>query len=293
MKEQTVLRIASRMRNLHEPIAVSRIPYEESDGFYSVWKITDETGSCLLKRTESETEIEIYRKLANRIDALPALFGTTTYRSKPYLLTEFANGHNLMSATRSDLIRVLDAMIRMQQTFWGSRQRIGDRFSDCLNACKKRRAYLKEPRLIDAFDRFEAAYRALPRTLCHNDFLPFNLIVGKERVVFIDWEHGGILPYPSMIARLLAHGSEHGETPFYMTLQDRDYAIDYYYDRLLREKGISKNDYLSAMDRFFFFEHLEWVYVYRKYGKRPDARYENALRLSNEYADRIINEKAR
>ncbi|MBR2645131.1 MAG: aminoglycoside phosphotransferase family protein [Clostridia bacterium] len=188
MKEETVLQIASRMHDFSDPVDVSQIPYEECDGFYSVWKITDARGSYLLKRTASETELAIYRKLRNRIDTLPTFYGATEYRGKPYLLLEFVEGHNLMQATRDDLRRVLDAMIRMQDRFWGSRQRVGEPFSAALQSCLNRKAYLSETVLIDAFTRFEAMYRTFPRTLCHNDFLPFNVIVGTERTAFIDWE---------------------------------------------------------------------------------------------------------
>ena len=287
MKEQTVLHIASRMRDFSDPVDVSQIPYEECDGFYSVWKITDARGSYLLKRIASETELAIYRKLRNRIDALPTFYGATEYRGKPYLLLEFVEGHNLMHATRNDLGRVLDAMIRMQDRFWGSRQRVGEPFSAALQSCLNRKAYLSETVLIDAFTRFEAMYRTLPCTLCHNDFLPFNVIVGTERTAFIDWEYGGILPYPAMLARLLAHTSEHGETPFFMTQQDRDFAIETYYDRLIHKKGISRADYLAAMNAFLFYESLEWVYVYRKYNKPPDALYDFALRQSHDFAEKV------
>lgn len=287
MKEETVLQIASRMHDFSDPVDVSQIPYEECDGFYSVWKITDARGSYLLKRTASETELAIYRKLRNRIDALPTFYGATEYRGNPYLLLEFVEGHNLMQATRDDLRRVLDAIIRMQDMFWESRQRIGEPFSAALQSCLNRKVYLKETVLIDAFTRFEAMYRTLPRTLCHNDFLPFNVIVGTERTAFIDWEYGGILPYPAMLARLLAHASEHGETPFFMTQQDRDFAIETYYDRLIHKKGISRADYLAAMNAFLFYESLEWVYVYRKYNKPPDALYDFALRQSHDFAEKL------
>lgn len=293
MKEQTVLHIASRMHDLSEPINVSQIPYEECDGFYSVWKITDARGSYLLKRTASETELAIYRKLRNRIDALPAYYGATEYRGKPYLLTEFVEGHNLMHATRDDLAHVLDAVIRMQDMFWGSNQRVGEPFSAAFKSCLNRKTYLKETVLIDAFTRLEAMYKTLPRTLCHNDFLPFNVIVGPERTAFIDWEYGGILPYPVMLARILAHTSEHGETPFFMTQEDREFAIETYYDCLIREKGISRADYLAALNAFLFYESLEWVYVYRKYNKPPDALYDFALRQSHIFAEKVLHEKAR
>ena len=146
-----------------------------------------------------------------------------------------------------------------------------------MKGCQKRRAYLTEPDLRAWLDRFLALYPTLPRTLCHNDLLPFNLILGEGRVVFIDWETGGMLPYPCMLARLLVHGSEHGETPFYMTQEDKAFAVRYYYEHLLQDRGVPYADYRRALELFWFFELTEWVYVYRKYRKPPDALYDHYL----------------
>lgn len=42
--------------------------------------------------------------------------------------------------------------------------------------------------------------------LCHDDLLPFNVLVSEDRAVLIDWEFAGILPSPASFARLIAHG---------------------------------------------------------------------------------------
>ena len=106
--------------------------------------------------------------------------------------------------------------------------------------------------------------------------------------MFIDWEEAGVLPYPCMLARLLAHGSEHGETPFYMAAEDKAFALDYYYQHLIKDKGISYEEYRRAMALFIFYELTEWVYVYRKYHKKPDDLYEyyraNAQNAAKEIA---------
>ena len=287
MLDQTLLRIANRIRPLSPAAAAERMAYEEGGGFYHAWKITDGPEAYLLKAV-SENELTIYRRLGNRLDALPRCFGTTAYRNKTYILLEFVAGRSLMVCDRGDLIRVLDAMIALQDAFWDTRKRIGRSVSRTLPRLKKRRAYLKEPELRAAYDRFLALYPTLPRTLCHDDLLPFNLIVGDERAVFIDWEEAGVLPYPAMLARLLSHGSEHGETPFFLTAADKAFALDYYYERLLKPKGVPYDDYRRAMAMFTFYELTEWVYVYRKYNKKPDALYEYYLAQANTAALGVI-----
>ncbi len=276
MQPSTLLKIAGRIRPLSPAAAAEPMPYEEADGFYAAWKIDDGQGKYLLK-IASPNELAVYRRLHNRIPALPRFYGAVSYYNKTYILLEFVAGHNLMRCRREDLIRVLDAMIELQGSFWDSRCRIGETARTALVGCRKRRAYLTEPDLRAWLDQFLAFYPTLPRTLCHNDLLPFNLILGEGRVVFIDWETGGMLPYPCMLARLLVHGSEHGETPFYMTQEDKAFAVRYYYEHLLQDRGVPYADYRRALELFWFFELTEWVYVYRKYRKPPDALYDHYL----------------
>lgn len=72
-----------------------------------------------------------------------------------------------------------------------------------------------------------------------DDLLPFNVLVAPEGARLIDWEFGGILPYPTSLARLLAHGSEDDTQLFVMQESDRQFAIDYYYTHLISQHGIS------------------------------------------------------
>lgn len=288
MKDDTVLRIASRIRPFSDAAAVCRIPWYDHTGFYNVWKIQDGNDQCLMKRSDSTTELSIYQSVSLRTDALPLFFGSTTYRGRTYLLLEYVEGHDMMRASREDLNAVLSVMIRMQNAFWNEMNEIGERCSDVLEKNLNRRHYLDEPKLLEVFDRYEQQYRTVPRTLCHDDFLPFNLITGNGRTVFIDWEHAGILPYPVMLARLLAHTSTNGETPFFMVPEDCAYAIDYYYDNLIALHDIPYAEYRKTLDCFLFFERLEWVYVYRKYKKEPDALYRYELQAAQRTAERIL-----
>ena len=46
---------------------------------------------------------------------------------------------------------------------------------------------------------------------------------------------------------------------------------------LLQDRGVPYADYRRALELFWFFELTEWVYVYRKYRKPPDALYDHYL----------------
>ena len=58
-----------------------------------------------------------------------------------------------------------------------------------------------------------------------------------------------------------------------MTEAGKTFAVQYYYDHLIAAKGIPQDEYRRAMALFRFYELTEWVYVYRKYRKKPDALF--------------------
>ena len=46
--------------------------------------------------------------------------------------------------------------------------------------------------LEQAYERYLRIYSDIPRTLCHDDLLPFNVICAEKRAVIIDWEYAGM-----------------------------------------------------------------------------------------------------
>lgn len=120
-------------------------------------------------------------------------------------------------------------------------------------------AGLRDPALDAAYKEYLSLFHTLPRTLCHDDLLPFNLLVQGERCTFIDWEYGGMLPYPTPLARLLAHGTEAPDGLFYLKDEDRAFALELYYRLLPEPMGIPRGAYYRHMNCFFFYEYCEWV----------------------------------
>jgi hypothetical protein len=66
-----------------------------------------------------------------------------------------------------------------------------------------------------------------------------------------------------------------------MTREDHQFALDYYYEKLIRPRGISRAEYDRTMDLFFLKEYSEWIYCagisgdyemeyYKKYGKKAE-----------------------
>ena len=245
---------------------------EEDGEAYDVWKVDTGGETLVLKKAKGE-ELAIYSAFfPGNIREVPNLLGRLSAEEGEYFLMEYIPGEDLCRCTREKLTAALDALIALQERYWGceTAAHVGRSYEKSLPGRKTRGQYLDDPELEAAYGEYLALYARLPRTLCHDDLLPFNVLVSEERAVLIDWEHGGILPYPTSLARLIAHGSGE-EAFFFMTEEDKAVAIDYYYERLVKGKGISYEDYRRSLDRFLLYEYCEWIMLGNRY---PDADME-------------------
>ena len=287
-----ILEIVSAIRPIPACGAhVTQLLHEEDGEPYEVWRVDVGDQRWILKKAK-EYEYEIYTSFfSTPCPHVPELLGTATLDGCHYLLEVFVDGHNLMHCTRPDLKATLDSLIALQDANWGNSERAlwGYHFDKSLEGRIRRGQYLGHPTLDAAYQRFLEAYRAVPRTLCHDDLLPFNVLVAPEGARLIDWEFGGILPYPTSLARLLAHGSEDDTQLFVMQESDRQFAIDYYYTHLISQHGISYPAYRNTLDLFFFYEYREWVYVGNRYGNTHSTNYQRYLPLALRQAEHILN----
>ena len=145
--------------------------------------------------------------------------------------------------------------------------------------------------LTEAFEAYLEAFRTVPRTLCNDDMLPFNVLTDQNRAVILDWEYGGILPYPCALARLIAYGEDREDALFYMTEEDKEFALRYYYDRFIRQKGIGWEAYLHTMQLFLLKEYAEWVYCAHKSGDLGIPYYKPYYAKARAMAAQLKGEK--
>lgn len=269
---------------------VTQLKREENDELYQVWRIDSGDASYILKEAGAQ-EAETYQSILAELNesSVPTLYQTVDADGKMYLLMEYIDGDNLCHCNRPKLTAALDALISLQQKTWDSRAlaEYGYSYGKSLRDRRTRGKYLNDPLLEEVYEAFLAVYQTVPRALCHDDLLPFNVIASEHRAVLIDWEYGGILPYPTAFARLIAHGEDKENAFFYMTQADRHFAIDYYYDRLLKEKGISYTDWRNTLAYFLFYEYCEWVFVGNKYGDTDGEYYQKYLPMARQQAEQI------
>jgi hypothetical protein len=254
----------------------------EDGAEYNVWKV----GSEFVLKKAKGCEIQIYSTFfSDKTSGTPRFFKSVKFAEDDYFLMEFVEGEDLCICKRDKLTKALDALIYIQEKHWNPKEQenCGLSFSESLERRKNRGKYLFDRELEEAYSSFISAYEHTPRTLCHDDLLPFNILVSEDRATLIDWEVAGILPYPTPLARLLAHTEEKDGAMFYMTEEDRLFAIDYYYENLPAKHGISYNEYRKTLDLFLLYEYCEWIMLGNKYDDADMELFEKYKAKSNKH----------
>lgn len=263
---------------------------EEGGNEYLVWLVDNGCTKYVLKQAKAY-EIDAYRCFfSDRQPYIPSFFGACHYNGQEYFITEFFAGTDLRVCDRRRLTLVLDALAEMQNEFW-ERTELYDAcvtMEKALEGIENRGKYLGSELLEKVYRKFERVFRETPRSLCHDDLLPINVLVNNERAVFIDWEYGGVLPYMGAFARLIAHGRENRDYYFYMSAEDREFAIAYYYDAVAKQHGISQEEFRRTLDYFLFYEYCEWIMLGNRYDSRDDERYGYYLSLAEKLAKKLI-----
>ena len=293
MKELTAGGILSHFDLPFTPgkAAITQLRQAEGGDPYRVWRIEAEGISCILKEAKAY-EAEAYQTLLKGITgSVPAIYQTAVIGDGAYLLMEYVRGDDLRKCSRPALTLALDALISIQKGTWGSKAyaNSGYSFDRSLVERRKRGEYLNDAELEAAYAKFLEVYAAVPRTLCHDDLLPFNILVSDDRAVLIDWEYAGILPYPTSFARLIAHGEEAEDALFHMTRADREYAIEYYYDNLLKGMGIPYLWWRETLEYFLLYEYCEWVMVGNQYKSTQGGYYQKYLPIAKRQAHSILS----
>lgn len=267
------------------PQAVTRFHAEEDGRPYQVWKLETDRESYVLKEASLE-ECAVYQAFLSDCAYAPKVYGSARYEDRHYLLMEYVSGESMSRCDRRKLTLTLDALIAGQEQYWSStaHTEVGYSFDRAYASRRKRLDTMGD--LSDVYSAYLAEFSTLPRTLCNDDMLPFNVLVGEKRAVIIDWEYAGILPYPCALARLLAFGEDDPDSLFQMTEADKSFALDYYYEKLLRNKGISREAYDRTMKLFFFHEYSDWLRAdetsenYRKYAPKAIALATEVRKIS-------------
>lgn len=274
---------------LCEQAEITRFKSEEDGEDYDVWHVTANNTDYVLKKAKG-CESAVYDIFLSRVGSgAPRVYKTLRHNGEVFILMEYIKGEDLRKCDRESLILALDALIHIQSLYWEDRehQDIGSGFEASLPGRRSRGEYLGDAELERAYEKYLQLFSTLPRTLCHDDLLPFNVLVSDGKATIIDWEYAGILPYPTSLVRLIAHGAESDDAFFYMKEDDKTYAIEYYYEHLIKKKGISYGDYRRAVNYFLLYEYCEWIMLGNKYGDTESDRYMEYLAKAKEHLSKL------
>lgn len=248
---------------------ITQLRADEDNSPYQVWKLETDSQAYVLKEIIA-AEREIYETFLLDCGYAPKVYGFAKVADKDYLLMEYFCGNTLNQCDRKKLTLALDALIEGQARYWHDTDHADAGYCYDRAYADRRKRLEHTGALSDVYAAYLEEFSALPRTLCNDDLLPFNVLVGEKRAVIWDWEYAGILPYPCALARLLAFGVDDPTALFQMSQEDKQFALDYYYENLIRGKGISRSAYDRSMKLFFFREYTDWL--------QADTQSENYLR---------------
>jgi len=280
------------LMKIKDVVAIKQMQREEDQSYYDVYFIETKTNKYILKKT-NEIELSNYTFFNNNLDNVPKIYNSIQIDNDTYILIDFFEGNNLCFCNKDDLQKTLDALISIQNKYWNIQENDAIKFKyiDSLKSRIKRGEYLKEMSFKNTYDKFLDIYQKTPKTFCHDDLLPFNVLVNKNKACIIDWCHAGILSYPTSLARLIAHTEENKDAFFYMTEEDKQFAIKYYYDNFIKYKNIKYEDYIDTLDYFIFYEYMEWIMLGEKYNNQDSDRYKDYYKKAIEHIEKINNKK--
>ena len=272
----TLNRIIEQMNVCNGVISITPFGTFEDESYYDVWLINCKDARYVLKPAKNY-EPQVYSMfLSGNVSYAPHLLASTTYDGRDYILIDYVEGEAITHFDRNSLTKALDALICFQNDHWNNKENtdVGFTFEKALEHRLSRGKHLLDAELEAVYSEFLEQFKSLHRTLCHDDLLPFNVLVSDSKAIIVDWEFAGILPYPTSLARLIAHCEESDTAFFYISNDDKSFAIDYYYENLIRNKGIPYSDFRHTLDLFLFYEYCEWIMLGNKFTDADTDRFE-------------------
>lgn len=278
MRMRSTMKIAEILEVMnvkYETLEIEPFLREEDGTEYEVWKLKINNQYFVLKKAKQH-ELAVYTCFLSKIKKhVPYLYQTAKYEGIDYLLIECLNGYAMIKCNRESLIKAVDALISIQKVFWKTDEPVNFAYSfeKTLESRINRGKYLNDFEIEQAYSKYLEYYQIIPRTLCHDDLLPFNVLVDEDKAALIDWEFAGIMPYLTSFARLIAHGEEQDEELFYIKDEDKTFIIDYYYDNFVKLQGISYDEYSLTLKYFILYEYTEWIMLGVKHHNTESKRY--------------------
>ena len=236
------------------------------DKTYDVWLLEGKNGRLILKKDKKrkgdKTVYDAY--FAGLNFAVPKILDAIELGDDLYVVMEYAEGEDARDCSAEDAARIGTELGRIQSQYLreGGHTELSDWYfaelvEDYWNSVRHR-----FPGSEDAYAFVERRFFAAPHTLIHDDLLPLNALVNREKVYIIDWETSGIVPYFLDLARFAFVTGRENE--FYIPNSSAMAFLDAYYEEMRKNSAFSftKEAFLqdvavSAFCQYAMFLHYE------------------------------------
>ena len=235
------------------------------DKTYDVWLLSGENGKLILKKDKKRRgDKTVYDTYFARHDfAVPKILDAIKTGEDLYVIMEYAEGEDARGCCETDAARIGTELGRIQSEYLreGGHTKLSDRYfaemvEDYWNSSKDR-----FPGSEDVYASIEKRFFDAPHTLIHDDLLPLNALVSREKVYILDWETSGIVPYFLDLGRFAFVDTKGG---FYISHDSAMAFLDAYYKEMRKnsEFTITKEKFfqdvaISAFCQYAMFLHYE------------------------------------
>lgn len=232
--------------------------------YYDVYKIYFTSSIKILKKESNRGVFNYETILSVYPFPVPKYYGKYVFNDENWILLEYIEGYDCREMTVEIALMAAKSLSEIQNVYWQNNEdefksnKIDNRFEIYYQRILKRASSIHDEYLKEAYQLFLNRQLTIPRTCSNGDFLQFNAMKTKERVVIIDWGFGGILPYALDIARFIAHATVDKATfPFYMTNKHKEIFIHSIYESLKQKPPY--HQYLLDIKLAILNEYIEFI----------------------------------
>lgn len=242
--------VAQRL-GITAPGDIARFIDSRLNKVYDVYLINRKNGKIVLKKCDQscrdKTKYDMY--FAGLDFAVPHILDCISIGEETYITMEYAEGGDARGCGQEAAGRIGTELARIQGhylTSGGHTQASDDYFTKYVaDHCRKVKDYFDD--FDGVFQTVERRFFEAPHSLVHDDLLPINVIMGKQKPWIIDWATTGIYPYFLDLARFaFVYSPKDG---FYISNGSAMAFLDAYYDEMRKNLKFS-------MDRKRFYQDV-------------------------------------
>lgn len=228
---------------------------------YDVYLIKMENETRILKQVgpscADKVKYDMY--FAEKDFAVPKVFESVSVDSKDYVLMQFVEGVDARNCSPADAAKVGSELGRIQSFYLtdGGHTESAERYWNPFLEEHYEKLKRIFPDIDDVWELTKQRFFEAPQTLVHEDFLPINVLVGRDKICIIDWEMSGVYPYFIDLARF-AYVFSDTANQFFISTESAKAFIDAYYDEMKKNSffDIDRKQFMYDVTVSAFYQYI-------------------------------------